>query len=221
MVSVTLVGVDQPGTSGAVAASASQTPTIPAASLRTVFAERFTKEDRRDWPNDPQGTAWMIDGAYRVFARDPSQFVAIGAPGVGPFRDVVVTATLRKVGGPTGGGYGLIVRDRGPGPRDGINQGGRYYVFETGDEGTVGIWRRETDRWVDLQSWTQSEAVNRDGATNQLSVWAVDSRLSFRVNGVQVASLDDSVLGEGSVGIFVGGDLNEVVVDEYSIQVPE
>ena len=46
--------------------------------------------------------------------------------------DAVVSATFRKTGGPPGGGYGLVIRDQGPEPRDGMNQNMDAYVLETG-----------------------------------------------------------------------------------------
>ena len=46
--------------------------------------------------------------------------------------DLIVSATFRKTGGPPGGGYGLVVRDQGPDPRDGVNQNMNAYVLETG-----------------------------------------------------------------------------------------
>ena len=115
----------------------------------------------------------------------------------------------------------MIVRDQGSGPRDGVNQSGRYYVLEVGDRGEVGIWRREDDRWIDLVPWTRSEVVRACGLANQVTVQAVGPHLTLLVNGLEVASVVDYVLGEGAVGIFVGGDLNEVMLDRLVVQVPE
>ena len=56
-------------------------------------------------------------------------------------------ATFRKLIGPTGGGYGIIVRDQSPTLRDGASQDGRYVVLEVGDKGEVGMWRREADHF--------------------------------------------------------------------------
>jgi hypothetical protein len=187
--------------------------------LSTLLDERFTT-NQRNWPHNPQGTAWFSEDGYRLLARQPGQFVAIGAPTTARFRDVVVTASFRKVGGPAGGGYGVIVRDQGPGPRDGINQGGRYYVLEVGDHGQLGVWRREDDGWIDLMPWTPSEAVHPGGAANDLTVQAIGEHLTFLVNGVQVVSLVDSDLTEGAVGLFVGGDQNDVLLNRFAIQVP-
>jgi hypothetical protein len=200
-------------------ATLGDSPPIPVTALRTAFDQRFP-DPLADWPNHPEATAWFADGAYRLFAREPSRFVAVGAPITQPFRDVAVSATFRKVGGPPGGGYGLIIRDQGPGPRDGISQRGRYYVLEAGDRGEIGIWRRDDDRWVDLVPWTPSEAVHPGLATNEVAAVAIGQHLTLRVNGVQVASAVDSALAVGAVGIFVGGDFNEVSIGRFLVQVP-
>ena len=190
-----------------------------AAVFHTVFEEEFA-DGRHGWPNDPIATAWIADGGYRLFAREPGRFVAVGAPIAKVLGDVVVSGTFRKLGGPPGGGYGLIVRDQGPGSRDGINQGGRYYVLEVGDRGELGIWRREEDHWVDLIPWTPSDVVRPGGTANELMVQAVGQQLTFLVNGIRVASEVDAVLGEGAVGIFAGGDFNDVAVDRFVVRVP-
>ena len=92
----------------------------------------------------------FTNGSYRVATRQAGQFAAIGAPIVQRPGDVVVTATSANSADQHGGGYGIIVRDQGQGPRNGSSQDGRYYVLEVGDKGEVGIWRRDGDHWVDL-----------------------------------------------------------------------
>jgi hypothetical protein len=190
-----------------------------AATLHTIYDER-PGQSRGRWPSNPDGTAWNSADRYRLFARHPGEFVAIGAPLLTRLRDTMVAATFHKVGGPAGGGYGIIVRDQGPGPRDGVNQQGHYYVLEAGDRGEIGVWRRESDRWVDLVPWTPSEAVRPGGAANELMIRAFGSQLSFIVNGIPVANVADTALADGAVGVFVGGDFNEVVLDRFVVQVP-
>ncbi len=189
------------------------------ATLRLVMDEPFL-DNSQGWPDDPQSTAWHADGTYRLLARRIGQFVAVGAPLPQTLGDVVLTGVFRKVGGPPGGGYGLIVRDAGPGPRDGLNQGGRYYVFEANDRGEVGIWRREEDNWATLLTWTRSPAVAPGGATNELTVAAIGRSLTFHVNGVEVARREDELLARGAVGVFAGGDLNDVVLEHFTVRVP-
>ncbi len=187
---------------------------------RTLLDESFD-DNARNWPNNQQGTAWITGGSYRIAPRQAGQFVAIGVPAVGEIlQDLVVTASFRKVGGPAGGGYGIIVRDQGPAPRDGANQQGRYYVLEVGDKGEVGIWRREGTSWVDLVPWQRSSAVKPGSATNELTVKAIGPRLSLTVNGEEVAAREDASLAVGNVGVFVGGDGNQVALDQIAIRTP-
>ena len=190
---------------------------VPATTMRTVLEERFA-DNPAGWPDDPESTAWLADGTYRLLARRAGEFVAIPAPVTESFRDVSVTGIFRKVGGPPGGGYGLIVRGQGPWGRPGFSQGVRFYVLEAGDRGEVGIWRREEDRWVDLLPWTPSGAARPGTAPNELRVDAIGPQLAFVVNDTRVVTLNDPVLERGTVGVFVGGDFNEVVLERFVIQ---
>lgn len=182
----------------------------------TILDEHFATNERR-WPDDPQSAAWLAGGAYRLFARRPGDFVAIGVPGLWPLRDVAANATFRKLGGPPGGGYGIIVRDQGPGPRDGLNQVGRFYVLEVGDRGEFGIWRRDLDRWIEIVPWTRTDAVHPGSEPNEVEVLALGSRLVLAANGTRLAMHEDATLSVGTVGIFVGGDLNEVALERLEI----
>jgi hypothetical protein len=67
----------------------------------------------RTWPDRPRSTAWYADGVYRLEPREPGHFVALDAPLPSSFSTMSVWARLQKVGGPPGGGYGLIVADQG------------------------------------------------------------------------------------------------------------
>jgi hypothetical protein len=201
-------------------APASPAAAAPApAAFRILLQEGF-QNNQRGWTNNPNQTAWLEQGVLRLFGRVPIGAVAVGAPLEQTLRDVVVQASFRKVGGPPGGGYGLIVRDEGPGPRDGVNQGGRYYVLEVGDLGEYGIWRRDQDRWVDIIPWTKHPAVRPGGEQNLLAARALGPRLTLIANGVELATVQDSALSQGGVGVYLGGDLNEVAVDDFVVRVP-
>jgi uncharacterized protein DUF4388 len=191
--------------------------TAPSDSLVDV---RFAAGPIANWIDNPPYAAWS-DGAYRLRARDAARFVAVGIPTDQFMGDVVVSATFRKTGGPPGGGYGLIIRDQGPEPRDGVSQEMTAYVMETGDLGEYGVWRRDGDHWVDLVPWMRSSSVRSGGSPNELTVRAVGDQLTFSVNGAEVANVTDDALITGRVGLFVGGDNNEVAVDHFSVQKPD
>ncbi|MBV9174322.1 MAG: hypothetical protein JOZ81_30035 [Chloroflexi bacterium] len=169
------------------------------------------------WPNHPGATVWLDHAEYHLLARQPAQFVAIRAPLIEAPAEMQVSARFHKVGGPHGGGYGLIVDDRGTSRGDGLDQHGEYVVAEVGDNGDVGLWRRENMRWIDLLAWTPSSTVAADRAANQLDVRTMGTRVVFFVNGIQVADVDAGITGP-NVGAFAGGDGNEVVLERFSVQ---
>jgi hypothetical protein len=192
-------------------------PTAQPASNALLDA-RFTGGPQKGWLENPPFAGWR-DGAYRFAARQATRFVAVPAP-VPAQDNVLVSATLRKTGGPPGGGYGIIVRNQVQEQLDGANQSFGGYVLETGDLGEFGIWRRAGDRWIDLVPWTRSQAVRQGGSPNELVVKAQENRLLFTINGIEVARVDDDALPHGGVGVFVGGDLNEVALDRFTVQSP-
>jgi hypothetical protein len=215
--STTALGLDSPLGAAQGGPAAAQVNSSSSSKPRVLLDERFASGPG-DWPNNPQSTAWLADGAYRLGVRQPGQFVAVGAPVVPPSADVVVSATLRKSGGPPGSGYGLIVRDQGPAPRDGLNQTGNFYVLVVNDRGEVGMSRREGDHWVELLPWTPSEAVHPGTAANELIALAVGPQLGLVVNGTLVASREDRTLTTGAVGLYVGGDESEVTVERLRVE---
>lgn len=193
---------------------------VQVAGAQSLMDVRFASGPVDGWLDNPPYAGWS-DGAYRIQAIDAARFVAVGVPLGRVLGDVVVSGTFRKTGGPPGGGYGLIVRDQGPEPRDGVNQQARAYVLETSDLGEYGVWRRDGDHWVDLVPWMRSTSVRPGGSPNDLSVRAVGEHLTFSVNGDQLADVQDDTLIAGGVGLFVGGDYNEVAVDHFAVALPD
>ena len=197
------------------------TPPAPAMAdqFRLMTDERFAAPTL-PWRSQPNSTSWLADGAYHLTPRDAGRFIALSVPGATNLGDVVVSGSFRKVEGPAGGGYGLIIRDQAPASRDGLGQDGRYYVFEIGDRGELGVWLRDGDTWLDLLPWTANDAVNPGTARNELTVSAIGDTMSFVVNGVPVSSQRDTVLHRGGVGLFTGGDGNHVAVERLTVRVP-
>jgi hypothetical protein len=195
-------------------------PAPPGVGGQSLLDVRFASGGGAGWLENPPFAAWT-DGAYRLQVRQAARFVAVGAPVDRLLGDVLVSGTFRKTGGPPGGGYGLLVRDQGPAPRDGTNQTMNAYVLEAGDLGEFGVWRRAGDHWVDLMPWTRSTSVRPGGSPNELAVRAIGTRLTFSINGTEVASIDDDTLSDGRVGVFIGGDYNEVALDRFSVLLPD
>jgi hypothetical protein len=115
----------------------------------------------------------------------------------------------------------VIVREQASEAAGAVGPRDRYYLLEVGDRGEIGIWRRDGQRWIDLYPWTPSAAVHPGDAANELMVRASGPRLTLSVNGAQVAEIEDPALSEGRVGVFAGGEQNEVIVEQILIQVPD
>ena len=192
-----------------LATTAQATPSL------ALLDERFAS-GAPGWPNSATSSAYWDSTGYHLVPRVAGQHVAIAAPLGSSLGNVSLTALFRKLSGPTGGGYGVIVRAQN-GPFDGTNQGGRFYVFEIGDKGEVGAWRREQTQWVDLLGWTPSAAVNPGIAENRIDVQASGSHFNFSVNGAEVAQINDDALSSGAVGVFTGGDGNNVLLERFEV----
>ncbi|MGI9145011.1 MAG: hypothetical protein ACR2IK_00425 [Chloroflexota bacterium] len=74
--------------------------------------------------------------------------------------------------------------------------------------------------WTDLVPWTPSSTVHAAAVPNELSVQIVDGELTFFVNAEPVARLSSVKIATkppGRVGIFTGGDLDEVLVTRFRV----
>src|SRR5262249_28303559 len=90
-------------------------PVLPTAqatapvNVPIVLDEHFAKRPQ-GWPGDADGgVAWHAEGVYHLAAREHERFMALAAPLTGAVGDSVISANFRKSGGPSGGGFGLIV----------------------------------------------------------------------------------------------------------------
>jgi hypothetical protein len=71
-----------------------------------------------------------------------------------------------------------------------------------------------------LQDWTPSPAVQPGAAENRVEVQARGVQFTFIVNGVQVAQITDATLSSGAVGVFAGGDGNQVLLERFEVTTP-
>ena len=86
------------------------------------------------------------------------------------------------------------------------------------DRGDIGGWQLDDTQWIDILPWTHSDVIHADRAPNTLAITTHGPSLLFQVNGATLATLNyDKLPNSGNLGIFVGGDLNEVTVDRLQI----
>jgi hypothetical protein len=210
--SVTVAATPEAAVATAIATSA--TP------FRTLLENQFSQASdvtTMGWPNDPRGVGWLADGSYHVALTQPTDFLVLRAPVSDSLRDVVVTASLRKVSGPDEAAFGLAVRDQRSSDGSSSGLAERFYAFEINDRGDVSIRRKDGDGWTDLAPWARSSSVRTGQASNQLTVQAIGANLYFLVNGVQVGSQRDNALATGGVGLFVDGE-TQIALDRLLVR---
>ena len=86
------------------------------------------------------------------------------------------------------------------------------------------IGKRVDGSFTILQAWTDCGHINPPPEWNTLKVTASGSSLTFFINGNQVASLNDSSLNSGRIGVwgYTGPDYNNTHhFDEISVTAPQ
>ncbi len=112
------------------------------------------------------------------------------------FRDFIVEVDATQVEGPDNNSYGLILRHV---------DDDHFYRFDISGDGYYNI-----QKWVDgepqglIPDWTPSEAIHQGAATNHLRVVARGPTMTFYVNGVELAQVEDGDYPEGRIGLVVG-----------------
>ena len=69
--------------------------------------------------------------------------------------------------------------------------------------------------------WARSERVKAGQESNTLTVRAIGPKITLLVGDAEVLSFEDGMLREGAVGVFVGGDLNQVQMERFTVQESE
>jgi len=110
-----------------------------------------------------------------------------------------------------------------------------YYVCSFDGLGRVSVWLRNGD-WTELrklpgnQQWTPSDAVNKAGQSNQITVLVDNDRIRCQINGQQVIDVHRNLeMDAGGVGIYLATTTNanttnpfaQVNVATYQVQMPE
>jgi hypothetical protein len=136
--------------------------------------------------------------SYRLFSALPDYYLWAN-PGRLFERDVRIEADAIKIGGPNDGVFGLICR---------YQDAGNFYVFMISADGQAGIARVQSGRDLVMlsgESLQPSSRIQTGLATNHLQADCLGSTFALFVNGEQVASANDSVIGSGGdVGLWLG-----------------
>ncbi len=184
----------------------------------TLFKETFDTDDN-GWETGliedefGQEEITIQDGTYTLRVTADEGFYAEQELPDRIFSDFVLTVEMTPWDSAEHYSYGVTFRQ---------NEDLESYVIELGNDGLYSIFLF-TDEWTPLEDWTFSEAINV-GQTNELTIRAEGSSLTFWINGEELASIEDDTLTEGTVGFvletFEGGDTTAVDFDNLVIQHP-
>jgi|GEM_PF-4255118 len=174
-----------------------------AAGDLVMVADSLTRDCGGILPTAPLDPAHFAegytDGGYRLATVDPNEHDAAFALISGPFTDATIAVDARLVG-PT---YGRTVQvdcraQFGP-------QGTSKYQLQI--ETTNGLFvlaREDQGHYVSLVGPQTTPAILRGTATNRLELSCIGTRITARINGVQVATIEDATYATGQFGLEAG-----------------
>ena len=185
-------------------------------SGEVIFQDDFSNPNS-GWvnlTNENYGILDYFDGYYRVEVQGDHQMLWTG-PGMN-FSDVRLEADSIKVIGSPDDFYGVVCR--------GADQD-NFYFFVISSDGYYGVGKmiNGIQSLIDLPGMLPSEVISQDKAKNHLRADCVADHLDFYVNGQRLASVKDSELTKGDVGVIAGNLENTqtvVLFDNFSVLSP-
>ncbi len=178
------------------------TPTraATAASTTVVFTDNYSGSCNLPEGDNDRRTYKCENGEYSMLSKvKGSRWVYY----TDEYTDIVLEADAHVVSGPAFIEYGLIFRA--------ASDGKSFYGFTLTREGKFTIFFcvspcEASKDFVDLISYTASNAVKTGTATNRLKVVAQGNQLAIYVNDTWLNTVSDSTFKGGSVGFFVNND---------------
>jgi hypothetical protein len=141
-----------------------------------------------------------IGGEYQVrLSSSAKPFLAVAASSA--FANLQVSADARLAEGTEARWVGVACRLK---PRDGTAQ--FYALLTVPATGQFALSNFDGSRWVHLVPFQSSAAVRRGNASNHLELTCVGSTISARINGTEVASVQDRTYDSGYVAVVAGRD---------------
>jgi len=138
-----------------------------------------------------------VNGEYQVAKIDPATSGGDTSFTSGTYGDSVVDVDVRLVGPAAGRQVALYCR------LDSAGNGG-YFLDLDPSKGTVSLARASGVQTVQLVPPEPSSAIKRDNQSNHLRLVCSGGTITGSVNGVQVATAQDTTYQTGRVGLFAG-----------------
>lgn len=115
------------------------------------------------------------------------------------FDDLILTADVQHINGPTDNAYGLICR---------YQSSENFYLFLISSDGyyAIGKYQSGTSQITYLNEggeYVFSEAINQESASNRVRATCIGNELTLSVNGVLLESVTDPTFVTGDIGVAV------------------
>lgn len=176
----------------------------PTPALNMLLSEDYSRSDPA-WPTseDSQAQRGLAEGRYYLIARQPQSLISQVIPG--RYDNVAIEVEAGQTDGPSGGAYGLILRQR--------DDSNFYYVGLT-SQGSYSFARLVSGQWQQIIPWTPSDSILKLGYLNRLRVEARGKEFKLIVNGRVLATVEDTTFDAGSAALFAASfDQGQVRMD--------
>ncbi len=144
--------------------------------------------------SDTSAEVGYHEGVMRLLVRASNQLAWASAGR--DFSDFRLAVDATHVAGPDDNEYGVLVRMR---------DADHFYRFSISGDGYYAVSKYDGGEWVALGGdWTPSEAIRLGAVANHLEVVCQGATMTFAVNGVQLAQVEDSSYSRGDIGLYAG-----------------
>ena len=159
-----------------------------------------------------------IDGAFHI-ALYTGFYDAWANPGRYYSGDVQVEVDATLIGGEDDNNFGILCRYSGSASSP------NFYFFEISSDGFAVIGKTIDGilEYLSSEKMASSNAINQGYVTNRINADCIGNQLTLYVNGIAVASVLDSSLYDGDVGLIAGAfdaAYTEVAFDNFSVTIP-
>jgi len=156
-----------------------------------------------DFSDPASGWQTESDASAKVDYHEGTMRVLVEAPNCSAwawvdreFSDFRLSVEATQISGPDDNEYGVQVR---------MVDHDRFYRFSISGDGYYQVSKRDGATEEPLSSeWPESDAIHLGEATNHLEVVCQGAKMTFFVNGVQLAQVEDADYRRGDIGLYAG-----------------
>lgn len=144
--------------------------------------------------SDASAEVGYHEGAMRVFVKSPNRLAWAWADR--DFSNFHLSVEAIQVAGPDDNEYGVQVR---------MEDNNRFYRFSISGDGYYQVSKHDGAEWQVLSGeWSESDAIHLGAAANHLEVVCQAATMTFLVNSVQLAQVEDADYSRGDIGLYAG-----------------